>query len=221
MALTDTSLYDLLHGESRYDPQKAHEYYLRTRELKGRRSTKGFTDTQKEGLAFVTSQVAQERKKAFTDLAEAQKAQVAKFKDAAKARQNDLAKKIKAAMDQISAKASTDREKINKEAQAKVDSLPKMPTGLSKEQQAKFALDRAKAIAKIQGDTNAKLKALGDSETVARATAAKKEQDAMRSDLKSTLDQSRTAYKTARDAIKKKFEGELDKEFEAIKSNVR
>lgn len=35
----------LIHYASPYyDPVKAHEYYMKNRELKGRTSTKGFTD---------------------------------------------------------------------------------------------------------------------------------------------------------------------------------
>ena len=33
-----------------YDPVKAHEYYMRTRELKGRRSTTKLNDERKSGL---------------------------------------------------------------------------------------------------------------------------------------------------------------------------
>lgn len=45
-----------------YDPVKAHEYYMRTRQLKGRRSTAGLSSTQRETAAYVKSQLDEERK---------------------------------------------------------------------------------------------------------------------------------------------------------------
>lgn len=50
-----------------YDPVKAHEYYLKHRELKGRkkgavRSTKGFSQTQKEQWQFAQNQLQEEHR---------------------------------------------------------------------------------------------------------------------------------------------------------------
>ena len=46
-----------------YDPVKAHEYYERTKRLKGRkRSTKGFSQKQKEQLAYAKDQLKQQQK---------------------------------------------------------------------------------------------------------------------------------------------------------------
>lgn len=44
-----------------YDPVKAHEYYLRTRELKGRTSTSGLNDTGREALTQVKAKLKEER----------------------------------------------------------------------------------------------------------------------------------------------------------------
>lgn len=45
-----------------YDPVKAHEYYMRHRKLKGRHSTKGFTDEQKERFAYAKYTLGEEKK---------------------------------------------------------------------------------------------------------------------------------------------------------------
>lgn len=51
----------LAHYASKYyDPVKAHEYYLRTRELKGRTSTGGLNDTGKEALTQVRAKLKEE-----------------------------------------------------------------------------------------------------------------------------------------------------------------
>lgn len=49
------------YSSSYYDPAKAHEYYLRTRELKGRTSTGGLNDTGKEALTQVKAKLKEER----------------------------------------------------------------------------------------------------------------------------------------------------------------
>lgn len=45
-----------------YDPVKAHEYYMRTRELKGRKSTAGLNDEGKGAATYVKGQIQGERK---------------------------------------------------------------------------------------------------------------------------------------------------------------
>lgn len=45
-----------------YDPVKAHEYYMRTRQLKGRKSTAGLSSGQRETAAYVKYQLDEERK---------------------------------------------------------------------------------------------------------------------------------------------------------------
>ena len=45
-----------------YDPVKAHEYYLKNRELKGRRSTAGLNDEGKNAARYVKEQLTSERK---------------------------------------------------------------------------------------------------------------------------------------------------------------
>ena len=50
-----------------YDPEKAHEYYMRTRELKGRKSTAGLNDDGKAAAKYVKEQLTSERKQVVSD----------------------------------------------------------------------------------------------------------------------------------------------------------
>ena len=45
-----------------YDPQKAHEYYMKHRKLKGKRSTRKFTQKQKEQWAYAKDQLKTQQK---------------------------------------------------------------------------------------------------------------------------------------------------------------
>ena len=52
----------LMHYASPYyDPIKAHEYYMRTRQLKGRTSTAGLNDSGKEAASYIKKKLNDER----------------------------------------------------------------------------------------------------------------------------------------------------------------
>lgn len=45
-----------------YDPQKAHEYYMRTRELKGRRSATKLSDEGKKVWSYTKNEIKAEKR---------------------------------------------------------------------------------------------------------------------------------------------------------------
>ena len=67
-------------SKSNYDPVKAHEYYEKHKKLKGRnRSTKGFSDTQKEQYAYAKDQLRenwQSERESITEDIKEQRAQM-------------------------------------------------------------------------------------------------------------------------------------------------
>ena len=52
----------MTYASKYYDPVKAHEYYMKNRKLKGRRSTKKFDQSQKEQWAYAKAQLSAEEK---------------------------------------------------------------------------------------------------------------------------------------------------------------
>lgn len=121
----------LQHGVSLYDPAKAHAYYLRTRQLKGRRSVTDLTSTdQREGWAYVQSIVNGKKKLVLTNLADANKKALAQLKSNGQARTKEI------------------RDNIS----AIIAALPPIPPGLSKEDRAKLSDGRKAQIASIRTD---------------------------------------------------------------------
>lgn len=58
----------LAHYSSEYyDPVKAHEYYMKNRELKGRKSTAKLNDEGKAAASYVKEQLNQERSNKVKD----------------------------------------------------------------------------------------------------------------------------------------------------------
>lgn len=97
-----------------YDPQKAHEYYMRNRELKGRRSTAKLNDDGKNAASYVKEQLTTERK---------QKVQI--HKDATDSQINSLS-------DQKSNRVANSKEAM----QSQIDSLRSKLQSMTKEEKS-------------------------------------------------------------------------------------
>ncbi len=52
----------MAYASKYYDPVKAHEYYEKHKKLKGRQSTKGMTNSQKEMATYVKDKLSAEKK---------------------------------------------------------------------------------------------------------------------------------------------------------------
>lgn len=97
----------LQHYASKYyDPIKAHEYYMRTRKLKGHHDTK-LNEHGKEAEAFIKKSISDERKRKVGDHASKGKAQIDTVRKRNKA-------KNMAATESIQAKARSLREMISR-----------------------------------------------------------------------------------------------------------
>jgi hypothetical protein len=95
-------------GSQYYDPVKAHEYYMRTRQLKGRRSTTALkSQSQKEGWSYVQSRIKEDKKTELEAAKNTNKAAVEQLRAAGDQRRKELAAKIKSII------------------QSKIDAIPK------------------------------------------------------------------------------------------------
>jgi len=109
----------LAHYSSQYyDPVKAHEYYMRTRELKGREPalSKESLAKQREGVSYASNEISKKRKaeldansaksealtKSATEKAEAHKARMEKLRTESSKTREEIVSKLKAYLEQIS-----------------------------------------------------------------------------------------------------------------------
>lgn len=84
-----------------YDPQKAHEYYLANRELKGY-STRDMTDDQKAAWGYTKNQIQTEKKQKQQEIDNSYQQQVARYRQIAQERRAQLADSISQALSNIS-----------------------------------------------------------------------------------------------------------------------
>ena len=138
----------MAYKDPNYDPVKAHEYYEKHKKLKGRKkkstvSTKGWSQTQQEQLAYVQKQLQKQYKK-----------------------NNEKSK------DQVSDRASVEIEEANmrrqqekkecvKQAKAKIEELKRQYDNATPEQQEQMKKRISDAILNLRESTKEKLGKIG------------------------------------------------------------
>lgn len=80
-----------------YDPVKAHEYYMKTRKLKGKQgvSTAGLNDTGKEAQTYVQKTIGEERQREIRKHAKAQNEKAKTYADRAKSQISALSERLR------------------------------------------------------------------------------------------------------------------------------
>lgn len=228
-----------------YDPVKAHEYYLRNRELKGRQSTKGLSDTQKQGLSYAKNQIAERQTADIQSAAEARQAAVEQLRATAQAAREELGTKLQALFESINNKQTEAVDKlysdkkdksaeIREAAAQKIAALPPIPKGVSDEQRAKLVARRAQEIADINGSAwddlvSLAVKSKADHEAILTSTDNQREEaksqatasrDLVSAGLKAAVDKARTDYEARREQIKADYEATAQREYDAIRTRV-
>jgi len=247
MAFPDFDLDALLHYASEnYDPVKAHEYYLKNRELKGRHSTKGLTQRQKEGWQYAQAQVrnttkgkiesARQTKQASIEKARAEAAKFrADFANKLKAFAAELAKQHADNSASIAEQAKQQREAIEKKLADDIAAVPMVPRSLPKLVREKRLKERAEKINALRGQAEADKAELNKNVSSARASeqsdvanARKQANDEaaqtrqqVASQLKSMVASYVEQYKQAKEKATSESEATLDKEYKNIKTRVR
>lgn len=171
----------VVHASQYYDPVKAHEYYLRTRELKGRRARangEGLTSNQRIGFDYSKSEIEKARQ---AELEKAQldvQAQVEAFRNEAMAKVEEFTAKVQEVLNAIDSENANIINEINlkqKEDIAKVDSdLKSELENINKK--------KREELLQIQEDISQKLAAVPkvpksvDKETAIRLAAKRSEE---------------------------------------------
>lgn len=189
-----------------YDPAKAKAYYERTKELKGRQSTKGMSETQRQALGYAKNQIGESKKAELKSSQESQKAQMENLRARAKESRERIKQKLEKLLEEIKAK---------REAASKLE-LNKIPKNATPEQRA--FLEKQNAAYRQRNERKA-------SEEAAKATEAaregvRKEAEKLGAELKSAVTNARESYKAAREQINTKYENAQQTEYDNIKTQL-
>lgn len=213
---------EILHYASPYyDPVKAHEYYMRTRELKGRRSTSNLDDEGKKIWSYTKNQIKTEKKGALENEKTKTNSTITQLRanaEETKARINEKLEQLKA---KLSAQSENDRASVSNKTSAKIEEIKaqQMPSGLTKRQQQKWMINKKKKIQRLQSDADKEkksitTKAANEFNTNKSESQAKKRQ--VSAELKSVISATREAYKSAKVSINETYEQIYDTEYSRI-----
>lgn len=228
-----------------YDPVKAHEYYLRNRELKGRQTTTGMTEKQREGWGYAKAQVSERQKADIQNAAASRQALLEQLRETTKAKREEIGESLRSLLEGIRDKQTADVEKLSDDNKAKsaqireaaaqkIAALPPIPKGVSDEQRAKLTARRAQEIADINGSAwddlvSLAVKSKADHEAIltrtqndrdqakAQATASR---DLVSAGLKAAVDKARADYEARKEQIRAEYEATAQREYDAIRTRV-
>ena len=214
----------LAHYASKYyDPVKAHEYYLRTRELKGRRSSSNLNAEGKKVWSYTKNEISTAKK---NDVQEEKNNRDNQIK-ALRAKADKTRESISSKLEELR-KSLSDITKWNKElAEDKRDTAierlrnQKIPEGLSEEERARRIAERNAKIAKLRDDAKEEKATISESSSKTRAqysSDAKAQRAKVASDLKAAISATREAYKTAKTSLDESYETIYQKEYDKIRA---
>jgi hypothetical protein len=208
--------------EQAYDPVKAHEYYLKNRDLKGR-STSGMSDAQKEAWIYAKNNITEDKKKEVESSKVANEQKIEAFRAATVATRKRIADKLKLLNERLSYNASNDREDIADKLKSDIENVADIPEGATGARREVLVKIRNKEIERIR-DNASKYKAVLSSnikdERQSNSDAASVEKEKTSSDLKSLLNETKESYAKSKDALNKSYEETYAKEHKRILGTI-
>lgn len=126
----------LMHYASPYyDPQKAHEYYMKNRELKGKRSTSKLSDEGKKVWSYTKENITSEKKSKIEDKKEKQNSTIEELRSNAAATRERISEKLKQLNELLSERAYQEKnvasdkkekqENITEKSEAEIERIEK------------------------------------------------------------------------------------------------
>jgi hypothetical protein len=193
-----------------YDPAKAHEYYLRNRELRGRQPVKGESKEQRkarvatnrnqeEARSYVNKQISTKKRADSKGLQTSQKARMEKLRTNAEASRKRIEDKLKNLLESLKTAQETP--------------LNKIPENATPEQRAYLEKQNA-AISKSNALASGK-----KAEEARKAAGA--EMKRVGTELKTAVATARDSYTKARADLNAKYKTASDTEHKNIKANVK
>lgn len=214
----------LIHYASKYyDPVKAHEYYMRTRELKGRRSTANLSDEGKKVWSYTKNEISTQKKADVEARKSERDAALESIRSNAKATRESISKKLEQLKAALAESSKKERESVAKKTSSEIEKVlaEEMPKGLSKKQRIKWIAEKDKKIAKLRADAGSDLSKISKD---AKQTSAEYSEDAsnqraaVATKLKSTIEATRAAYTAAKKSLDESYESIYQAEYDKILS---
>lgn len=157
VALEHHDYHDLMHYASKYyDPVKAHEYYMRTRELKGGRSTRDLSDDGKEVWKVTKANITEEKKAQLEKAKEEHTIKMEAHRELAKQKREAISARLKEVLARISDQKSFELKSESKRTSDKLEKesekTQKELDAESKKLEAELEAETAKKEAELEAE---------------------------------------------------------------------
>lgn len=210
--------------EEVYDPVKAHEYYIRNRNLKGKaRTTSGMSVAQKEAWAYTKDRIKTDKKQQTEISKTANEQKIEAFRAAAAATRERISEKLKLLSDKLTDTADDGRDDISDKVKSDIANIPQIPKGVSGEERARLVAARRKKISDIRNDASEKRATLsGDTADTRQtnSTSADTEREKVASDLTAIIAKTSAAYDKSKVTLDASYEAIYDKEYNKVLTTI-
>lgn len=210
-----------------YDPVKAHEYYMKNRELKGensRKSTAGLNDEGKAVAKYVKNQLDTERKSKVEDHNNRTQAQIntnkANMNSTINANKENMNSNLDAKKKNMAASIETHKTQTTQ----KIEKLREELKGMSMDDWNKNAERIQSEIAKLREDNDTirtKLQAAYSEESAKLRSDNQAESAKLRTENQAESTNLRNAHKTETARLSKEYEEKYKSELDKLKSDAK
>lgn len=184
-----------------YDPVKAHEYYMKHRQLKGRTSTSDLNDTGKEAAALVKQRLLEEKKKKIQDSNDVKTSTIQRSQE-----------ETQASNEQEKSSTSAKIESFSRQAQSRIDQLRDSLSTMSKEERQSSRETISKEIASIRDEVALNREQLN--------AAYSNFAQSSREHHKSVSESARELHKQNSEQAKQEYDRKLEAELEKMKNDA-
>lgn len=206
-----------------YDPVKAHEYYMRNRELKKRTSTAGLNEKGKEAARYVKEQLNTEKKGKIDASKESMNSRInsssQSTKSAIESSSNNMKSQIESKKEQMKATLESHKTKM----QSEIDSLKKALKGMTKEQRSARREKILKQIDKLRATnaaTREELQSQFESDSSSLREQHRTNSASLRDSHRTTSSSLREEHKKTATNLKEEYNEKYQQELDKIKNTA-
>lgn len=186
-----------------YDPQKAHEYYMRTRELKGR-STTSLNDDGKKIWSYTKNNIKSEKAAKVKEEQEKRDQKITELREKAEATKEQISSRLKELNEALTQNASDRKKNIDTDKDSDLEEIEK---------------ESSSEKERIDNKKNAEIERLMAIEIP--LGLSKTERAKVSSELKAAVKSVREAYKAAKADLDSSYEQTYQDEFDKIQSEYK
>jgi len=222
--MSDIKVAQLIHYASPYyDQVKAHEYYMRTRQLKGRRKASDLNEEGRRIWTYTKGNIKSEKDAKVKEEQEKRKQKIEELRSRSKAMRKMFSVQLKNFMDKLSVRYKSDRKNLSDNLKSEIKKITaiKIPKGISKEKRAELMAERREKIAKIRSDYEKERDKVSENTKNGQTSFRdryKGEKERVVNEVRSAIQATREAYKQAKTNLDSSYEDIYQREFDKIAS---